>query len=41
MYCVTIAAGMGGMLSAARQLNQLFTKRSEIDYRAARGRGAY
>ena len=32
MYCVTITAGIGGiMLSAVRQLNQLFTKRSEID----------
>ena len=25
MYCVTIAASMGGMLSAVRQLSQLFT----------------
>ena len=41
MYCVIIAGGTGGMLSAVRQLSQLFTRRSEIDCRAARGRGTY
>ena len=41
MYCVIIAGGTGGMLSAVRQLSQLFTTRSEIDCRAARGRGTY
>ena len=41
MYCVTIAVITGGMLSAVRQLSQLFTKLSEIDCRATRGRGTY
>ena len=41
MYCVIIAAGTGGMLSAVRQLSQLFKTGSEIDCRAAHGRGTY